>query len=178
VCVCVCVCIHTYIHTYILTYMHAYIHTYIGTCTSIHPSIHTLVQTSGMSFTGLARKQEKKNSVFFPKPTVFWYRHCKKMGFPRVFVSQIQTVLIHTCVCLLCRDKGHTHIVKNFDSLLGKRTNVFYWKVFHSLIRSHFSLTAQGTRRITLCIPFLYCTTLLFPRVPLFFPKDAPSSST
>ena len=38
-----------------------------------------------------------------------------------VFVLQIQTVLIRTCVCcLLGRGKGHAHTVKNTGALLGK----------------------------------------------------------
>jgi hypothetical protein len=36
-------------------------------------------------------------------------------------ISQIQTVPIRTrCLCLLCRGKGHVHIIKSTDSRLGK----------------------------------------------------------
>jgi hypothetical protein len=35
--------------------------------------------------------------------------------------SQMQTVPIRTrCLCLLCRGKGHAHIIKSTDSRLGK----------------------------------------------------------
>ncbi len=46
----------------------------------------------------------------------------KRWDFSYSICSQMQTVPIRTrCLCLLCRGKGHAHIVKNTDSRLGKR---------------------------------------------------------
>jgi len=44
------------------------------------------------------------------------------MGFSHSICSQIQTVPIRTrCLCLLCRGKGHVHIIKSTGSRREKR---------------------------------------------------------
>jgi len=73
---------------------------------------------------GLSRgKQKRKNifSFFFFQP-ISLSLDSKRWEFSHSICSQIQTVPIRTrCLCLLCRGKGHVHIIKSTGSRREKR---------------------------------------------------------
>ena len=70
----------------------------------------------------IARKTEKKKHFLFLFPQPFLILDSKRWDFSHSICSQIQTVPIRTrCLCLLCRGKGHAHIIKSTGSRRGKR---------------------------------------------------------
>jgi hypothetical protein len=73
---------------------------------------------------GLSRgKQKRKNtfSFFFFQPISLSF-DSKRWEFSHSICSEIQTVPIRTCcLCLLCRGKGHAHIIKSTGSRRAKR---------------------------------------------------------
>ena len=70
----------------------------------------------------IARKTEKKKHFLFLFAQPFLILDNKWWDFSHSICSQIQTVPIPTrCLCLLCRGKGHAHIINNTGSRLGKR---------------------------------------------------------
>ena len=71
---------------------------------------------------GLSRGKKRKGKIrslsFFPQP-FFCLSRQQAMGLFHSICSQIQTVPIRTrCLCLLCRGKGHAHIIKSTGSRL------------------------------------------------------------
>ena len=71
---------------------------------------------------GLSRGKQKQKHVLFLFPQPFIILDSKRWDVSHSICSQIQTVPIRTrCLCLLCRGKGHAHIIKNTGSRLGKR---------------------------------------------------------
>jgi len=72
---------------------------------------------------GIVTRKTEKEKYFlflFPKP-IFLSRQQKVWEESHSICSQIQTVPIRTCcLCLLHRNKGHDHFVKNIGSRLGK----------------------------------------------------------
>ena len=71
----------------------------------------------------ISQKTENRKHFLFLSPQPFLILDSnKRWDFSHSVCSQIQTVPIRTrCLCLLCRSKGHAHIIKNTGSRLGKR---------------------------------------------------------
>jgi hypothetical protein len=77
----------------------------------------------GLMINGLSRgKQKRKNtfSSFFSNRS-FYLLDSRRWEFSHSICSEIQTVPIRTrWLCLLCRDKGHAHVIKSTGSQLEK----------------------------------------------------------
>ena len=73
---------------------------------------------------GLSRGKQKRKKIFslsFFQP-ISLSLDSKRWEFSHSICSQIQTVPIRTrCLCLLCRGKGHVHIIKSTGSRREKR---------------------------------------------------------
>jgi hypothetical protein len=67
-------------------------------------------------------KQKRKNTFsFLFSNRSFYLLDIRRWEFSHSICSQIQTVPIRTrSLCLLCRGKGHDHIIMNTDSRLRK----------------------------------------------------------
>jgi hypothetical protein len=73
---------------------------------------------------GLSRGKQKRKNTFlsFFSNRSFYLFDSRRWEFSHSICSQIQTVPIRNrCLCLLCRDKGHDHIIMNTGSRLRKR---------------------------------------------------------
>jgi hypothetical protein len=100
--------------------------------------------------------------------------------FSHSICSQMQTVPIRTCsLCLLCRGKGHAHIIKNNGSRLGKHLQGISQKPFFTddLVHDRYKKNLPSLKDNSLsCIRYVrqYC----FPKkTELFSLVRAPSLS-
>ena len=118
---------------------------------------------------GLSRGKQKRKNIFSFFFSISLSLDSIRWEFSHSICSQIQTVPIRTrCLCLLCRGKGHDHIIKSTGSRLGKH------RLSKGIFQKQFLTDDLAGDRYKMNLPSLKDNSLSFIRYvwQYCFPKN------